>query len=82
MRKKPDVLRVWISPWESKDNDLHMPGYVYTEIDDSRWLVGEQVYRHGGNITPLSIRKPKSESDASDQKSGQNKSGQMYPGSK
>lgn len=35
------VLRIWIAPWEDETGALHMPGFVYSEIESRRWSVGE-----------------------------------------
>lgn len=39
---RPKVLRVWILPWEDKD-DLHDEQYVYLRLDRGSWLLtGEE----------------------------------------
>lgn len=35
---RPKVLRVWIRPWEDKD-DLHDEQYVYLRLDRGSWLL-------------------------------------------
>ncbi|WP_300086222.1 type IV conjugative transfer system lipoprotein TraV [uncultured Nitrosomonas sp.] len=39
------VLRVWISPWEDEDGDLHDQSYVYMQADYGRWVI-EHNQRH------------------------------------
>jgi len=39
-RLPAQVLRMWVAPWTDEAGDLHMPGYVYTEIKARRWTVG------------------------------------------
>lgn len=34
------VLRVWIAPWEDGRGNLHMAGYVFSEISKRKWKVG------------------------------------------
>lgn len=34
------VMRIWVSPWTDDAGDLHMPGYIYTEVEGRRWAVG------------------------------------------
>lgn len=40
LRVPARVMRIWVSPWTDDAGDLHMPGYVYTEIEGRRWAVG------------------------------------------
>lgn len=40
------VIRVWVAPWEDRRGDLHLPGYVFAEVQGRRWRVG--------NTAPLS----------------------------
>ncbi len=37
------VLRIWLAPWEDEAGALHMPGFVYSEIESRRWSVGEPM---------------------------------------
>lgn len=39
IRSAPRVLRVWFSPWEDTDGDLHDQSYVYLAFDSGHWLV-------------------------------------------
>lgn len=39
IRSAPRVLRVWFSPWEDTDGDLHDQSYVYLPVDSGRWLI-------------------------------------------
>lgn len=39
IRLAPVVLRVWIAPWEDTDGDLHDQHYVYTVINQGKWLI-------------------------------------------
>ena len=43
VRTPAQVMRVWIAPWEDKDGDLVVTGYVYTEIQPRRWVLGEEA---------------------------------------
>jgi conjugal transfer pilus assembly protein TraV len=44
IRVPPKVIRIWISPWEDADGDLHQPELIFSEISDKRgrWLFGEK----------------------------------------
>lgn len=37
------VMRIWVAPWTDSAGDLHMPGYVYSEIAGRRWSIGGDV---------------------------------------
>lgn len=59
IRTPAKVMRIWIAPFEDKGGDLVMPGFVYTEIEPRRWVIGEEG-RGGvkGEYTsrPLSVK--------------------------
>ena len=40
IRTPAKIMRIWVAPWQSKDGDLNVPGYVYTEIEHRRWVIG------------------------------------------
>tara|TARA_R110001583_G_scaffold1028_4_gene8896 strand:+ start:710 stop:1180 length:471 start_codon:yes stop_codon:yes gene_type:complete len=40
IRTPAEVMKIWIAPWEDLDGDLNAPGYVYTEIEPRRWVIG------------------------------------------
>ena len=62
--KPAQVVRIWIAPWVDRKGDLHMPGYVFSEITPRRWELGEpetgtatilapvQLQRDAGNAPP------------------------------
>jgi conjugal transfer pilus assembly protein TraV len=35
------VLRIWLAPWEDSRGDLHLAGYVFSEVEGRRWRVGQ-----------------------------------------
>lgn len=39
LRRPPVVMRAYIFPYEDSRGDLHMPGLIYTEIEDRRWNI-------------------------------------------
>jgi len=43
IKTQQGVMRVWISPWVDKDDQLHTGEYVFKNITDSEWLVGAKV---------------------------------------
>jgi len=43
MRMPARVMRIYVSPWTDEAGDLHMPGYVFTEIVGRRWTIGVQA---------------------------------------
>lgn len=49
------VMRIWVAPWIDTNDDLHAPGYVYTEIEPRRWIYMSQDNRgsHTRSFAPL-----------------------------
>lgn len=39
-REPAQVMRIYIAPWEDESGDLHMGGYVFSEIVPRKWSVG------------------------------------------
>jgi conjugal transfer pilus assembly protein TraV len=48
-------MRVWIAPWIDAKQDLHMPGYVFTEVTPRRWSFGEAAAVTGKPLVPLQV---------------------------
>lgn len=48
MREKNMVLRIWIAPWVDKEDNLNMPGHLFTDVSPKKWSFGEQEIRHFG----------------------------------
>ncbi len=53
IRTNSKVMRILISSWEDEEGSLHLPGYIYTEIEPRRWISGEKVYEDEALFTPL-----------------------------
>jgi len=48
-RVPAQVMRIFISPWEDESGDLHMGGYVFSEIAPRKWTVASsQAATHEG----------------------------------
>lgn len=41
VRQPAQIMRIWVAPWADEAGDLHMPGYIYTEIRGRTWSVGQ-----------------------------------------
>ncbi|MFV7762325.1 TraV family lipoprotein [Shewanella algae] len=59
--QQPKTMRILISSWTDKDGDLHMPGFVYVEVEPKKWVVGEQANDRPGRIVPLQIQQTSQE---------------------
>ncbi len=35
------IMRIWMAPWNDNNDDLHWPGYIFTEVTPRRWSFGE-----------------------------------------
>ncbi len=56
--KPPKIIRIWISPWVDNNGDLNMGGYIYTEIQDKKWILGEEIAVKGiGTLSRNKIEK-------------------------
>lgn len=53
VRTAAQVMRIWIAPWQDKQDDLVMPGYLYTEIEPRKWLYGLPESKQEAFFTPL-----------------------------
>ena len=40
VRTPPQVMRIWVAPYEDVDGDFIVSGYVYTEVQPRRWTLG------------------------------------------
>jgi conjugal transfer pilus assembly protein TraV len=63
IRTPAQVMRIWVAPWEDINGDLIVSGYIYTEIEPRRWVIGDGVPQSEPILKPLQIIKhePKSE---------------------
>jgi conjugal transfer pilus assembly protein TraV len=53
LRSQAQIMRVWLAPWESMDGALHLPTYLYAEVVERRWSIGERKMEVAPQITPL-----------------------------
>lgn len=49
------VVRIWIDAWVDQKGDLHMPGYVFSEITPRRWSIGEPSLSNAEVLAPVQI---------------------------
>lgn len=63
IRRPAKVLRIWVAPWVGESDQLNMPGYIYAEVEQRRWMIGEERPESaaGGNIHPLQVEPGASE---------------------
>jgi conjugal transfer pilus assembly protein TraV len=53
IRTPAQVMRIWVAPWEDTNGDLIVTGYIYTEIEPRRWVIGDSVPEGEPVIRPL-----------------------------
>ncbi len=41
IRRGPRTLRVWLTPWRDKEDNLYEPIFVNTVVDYGEWLINE-----------------------------------------
>lgn len=56
IRTQAVVMRIAIDPWEDESGDLHVPGFIYTEIEPRRWEIGARNQDQSPTLTPLSTK--------------------------
>ena len=52
VREPARVMRIWIAPWVDKNDDLHFPSYLYTEVQPRRWSFGKSEFAGAGVVIP------------------------------
>lgn len=62
--KPAEVMRVWIAPWVDTKQDLHWPGYVFTEITPRRWTYGESEITDTLTGAPVIVEDPATPTEA------------------
>ncbi|MEM9764334.1 MAG: TraV family lipoprotein [Pseudomonadota bacterium] len=43
MRTPPQLIRIWIAPWEDRSGRLRMPGHIFAEVTPRGWQVGSHM---------------------------------------
>ena len=51
------VVRIWVAPWTDNKGDLHMPGYLFSEITPRRWSFGEAEVGNTRVLTPMQVER-------------------------
>lgn len=55
IRTPSKVMRIWVAPWEDADGDLNVSGFVFTELEQRRWMIGKSAPTQSPSISPLQI---------------------------
>jgi conjugal transfer pilus assembly protein TraV len=53
IRTPAQVMRIWVAPWEDTNGDLIVTGYIYTEIEQRRWVIGDGTPQSEPVLRPL-----------------------------
>lgn len=64
IRTQAVVMRIAIDPWEDENGDLHVPGFIYTEIEPRRWEIGARTSQTSPTLRPLTTVQPAKTSPA------------------
>ena len=56
IRTPSQIMRIWIAPWEDDDGDLNVSGYVYTELEPRRWMIGKPATPLNLSLSPLQVQ--------------------------
>jgi conjugal transfer pilus assembly protein TraV len=79
IRTPAQVMRIWIAPWEDSDGDLMVSGYVYTELEPRRWMIGKSAPTVSPSLIPLQIEQRLPERSLDRDQAGSETEG-MLPG--
>ncbi len=55
IRTPSKVMRIWVAPWEDSDGDLNVSGYLFTELEPRRWMVGKAAPSVATILKPLQV---------------------------
>jgi conjugal transfer pilus assembly protein TraV len=55
IRTPAQVMRIWIAPWEDAEGDLNVSGYVFTELEPRRWMIGKPAPTLNPSISPVQV---------------------------
>ena len=55
--KPAKVMRVLVASYKDSDGDLHIPGYIYVDLEPRSWGVGRSANLAPSRIVPLETRK-------------------------
>lgn len=47
-RQAAKIMRIYLRPWEDDAGDLHMSGFIFTEIEPRKWSVAQRVADDSG----------------------------------
>lgn len=53
IRTQAEIMRIWVAPWEDGQGDLHADGFVYSEVNQRRWNLGDRFSSPNQLIKPL-----------------------------
>lgn len=65
IRTPAQVMRIWVAPWEDTNGDLNSTGYLYTEIEPRRWVIGDAAPAETPTLRPLQVTRPAQRSSSS-----------------
>lgn len=57
-RTPAQVMRIYIASWEDESGDLHMGGYMFSEIEPRKWNVGIRHVDTTANYRLLTLSQP------------------------
>lgn len=55
IRSPSKVMRIWVAPWEDAEGDLNVSGFVFTELEPRRWMIGRSAPTITPTIAPLQV---------------------------
>lgn len=59
---KPEVVRIWVAPWEDAEGDLHDQSFMYVVANDGRWAIEHNERQIMNRYMPTFLKQPASTS--------------------
>ena len=60
---KPEIMRIWVAPWEDAEGDLHDQSYLYVVASEGRWAIEHNERQIMNRYMPTFLKKPAKQSD-------------------
>lgn len=53
--QEPKAMRIYVAAWEDESGDLNIPGFVYVELKERRWVSGHQAQMRPSRVIPFQV---------------------------
>lgn len=57
IRTQPQIMRIWVAPWESTDKTFYDQNYVYSVVDYGDWVLTHNKSNIISEFSPIGVKK-------------------------